>query len=648
MPSMSPTPMARRSPRWPTPRTAWTCSCTTGGASCSDATRSRGVSIANSRAWSDRSRGPLEGTRRSETRRDLALLCASRVLFLAFLEAKGWLDGDREFLRNAFDARCASGGEVHRRLLDPLFFGTLNTPAGRRAPAARALGRIPFLNGGLFARTPLERRDGRLALHGRDARASSSAVCSPATASPRARARRRGTRRQSTRRCSAARSSRSWPQAIAAPPARSTRPARSSSAWAARDSRPALAALDVPAGVARAACDGTTISPSAVATLRSALSKLRILDPACGSGAFLVHLLERARGYRARGRRRAFRREPPPRRAHALDLRRGRQSHGGVALRAASLALRGHRRRRARPARGAAAAESRPAHSRGRRARRPGVRRVAPDRRAGRARTAARPVRALDAARASGRSRGALDREERRAALLVAARERDAIAARRRDLICAVRSRDLFAARTIPAPAQRDALGDLRSRARQLRRRIAALRVGRAAARSRFPCISPTPPRAAASISSSAIRRGCACTTSRRPCAIHFARTIARSAKPRGCPAPRRPAPAAASRRRSTSRRSSWSGRWRSRAGRHGGAARSRKALALARGRRRTTGARRSRRVVRDRGLGGVARGVRRGRVPVVPARTEAWRRTRGDGRARSRRVVRIARAPSR
>src|SRR5438105_1225957 len=50
-----------------------------------------------------------------------------------------------------------TGGHFHRRVLLPLFFGTLNTRYGRRAAAARALGRIPFLNGGLFARTLNER-----------------------------------------------------------------------------------------------------------------------------------------------------------------------------------------------------------------------------------------------------------------------------------------------------------------------------------------------------------------------------------------------------------------------------------------------------------------------------------------------------------
>jgi len=91
-------------------------------------------------------------------RSELALLHASRLLFLAFLEAKGWLDGDHSFLTGQFEQCGARSGRFHERVLRPLFFGTLNTPVSRRAPRARAFGRVPFLNGGLFSRTPLERR----------------------------------------------------------------------------------------------------------------------------------------------------------------------------------------------------------------------------------------------------------------------------------------------------------------------------------------------------------------------------------------------------------------------------------------------------------------------------------------------------------
>ncbi len=91
-------------------------------------------------------------------RRELALLCTSRCLFLAFLEAKGWLDHDRQFLIHHTTAQLERGGHLHERLLNPLFFGTLNTPPTKRATTARTLGHIPFLNGGLFAPTRLEQK----------------------------------------------------------------------------------------------------------------------------------------------------------------------------------------------------------------------------------------------------------------------------------------------------------------------------------------------------------------------------------------------------------------------------------------------------------------------------------------------------------
>jgi hypothetical protein len=96
-----------------------------------------------------------------EDARGFALLYTTRLLFLSFLEAKGWLDRDRSFLASRFDDCMRTGGGFHRRVLLPLFFGTLNTPPPRRSDVARSFGRVPFLNGGLFTRTPLERRMGR-------------------------------------------------------------------------------------------------------------------------------------------------------------------------------------------------------------------------------------------------------------------------------------------------------------------------------------------------------------------------------------------------------------------------------------------------------------------------------------------------------
>ncbi|MGH7633684.1 MAG: hypothetical protein ACRENC_08125, partial [Gemmatimonadaceae bacterium] len=98
------------------------------------------------------------GRATDRTRSELALLNVSRLLFLSFLESRGWLNGDPRFLSATFAHCMEHGGRFHARALQPLLFGTLNTPMRSRARVARAFGRIPFLNGGLFARTPLERR----------------------------------------------------------------------------------------------------------------------------------------------------------------------------------------------------------------------------------------------------------------------------------------------------------------------------------------------------------------------------------------------------------------------------------------------------------------------------------------------------------
>lgn len=100
----------------------------------------------------------LPGRLPSADRHALALLQLTRVLVLYFVQAKGWLNGDPRFLRRAVDSCLGRGRSIHRDLLRPLFFGALNRPASARSGAIRRLGRIPFLNGGLFEPHPLEHR----------------------------------------------------------------------------------------------------------------------------------------------------------------------------------------------------------------------------------------------------------------------------------------------------------------------------------------------------------------------------------------------------------------------------------------------------------------------------------------------------------
>jgi type I restriction-modification system DNA methylase subunit len=97
--------------------------------------------------------------RRSLTdRRMLTLLALTRILFLYFIQAKGWLSDRPDYLRSLLDTTLAHGRHFHRTVLDPLFFGTLNCAHHLRTDHRDP--RIPYLNGGLFEPHPLERRTG--------------------------------------------------------------------------------------------------------------------------------------------------------------------------------------------------------------------------------------------------------------------------------------------------------------------------------------------------------------------------------------------------------------------------------------------------------------------------------------------------------
>jgi hypothetical protein len=218
-------------------------------------------------------------------RRELALLNASRCLFLAFLEAKGWLNHDRNFLLHQLTARLERGGALHERLLRPLFFGTLNTPLTQRSTAARAFGEIPFLNGGLFAPTPLEQRS-------RSTRFSDDAIT--ALIGDLLDRYRFTAHEDSTR----------WSEAAIDPEMLG----RAFEALMAADERHRSGSYYTPPALVesvvhdalRAALPGLPASAltddRAPLTLdapgRAALAQIRVLDPACGSGAFLVHMLE--------------------------------------------------------------------------------------------------------------------------------------------------------------------------------------------------------------------------------------------------------------------------------------------------------------------------------------------------------------------
>ncbi|HEX6178120.1 MAG TPA: hypothetical protein VF057_07165, partial [Thermoanaerobaculia bacterium] len=95
----------------------------------------------------------------AETRAGEALLILSRLLFLFFVQEKGWLNGERRFLIDRAERAVRGGDDFFSGTLLPLFFGCLNTPETDRDEIARSLGRIPYLNGGLFEPSAFERRN---------------------------------------------------------------------------------------------------------------------------------------------------------------------------------------------------------------------------------------------------------------------------------------------------------------------------------------------------------------------------------------------------------------------------------------------------------------------------------------------------------
>ncbi len=225
------------------------------------------------------------GTASRAERIELSLLCTSRCLFLAFLEAKGWLDHDRNFLLHRATSILEQQRSLHTHLLRPLFFGTLNTPIAHRAPAALAFGAIPFLNGGLFAPTPLERKRHTLRFAD-DALASLIGEL------------------LDRYRFTAHEDSTAWSEAAVDPEMLG----RAFECLMAQDERRRSGSFYTPPSLVNQvvedalhaalptlphdAFDQHTTPLHLDETTRAQLLAMRVLDPACGSGAFLVHTLE--------------------------------------------------------------------------------------------------------------------------------------------------------------------------------------------------------------------------------------------------------------------------------------------------------------------------------------------------------------------
>ena len=409
--------------------------------------------------------------------RKLSLLYVSRLLFLSFLETQGWLNGDHGFLANGFADCMANGGRYHRRVLLPLFFGTLNTPPRARSERARGFGDVPFLNGGLFSRSALER-------HARSVEFPDEAIgvlygdllC-----------RHRFTPREDSSEWSEAAVDpemlgKAFESLMAAPDRKSSGAFYTPQPLVERVMREGLAHALADASVTSEEIQSflaTREVPSAArAALLDRLSRFRLLDPACGSGAFLVYALgELSWLGGACGDRRTvgdvtratlttsiFGVDSNPMAVWLCELRLwlamvmeqrnegiraitplpnlDRQIRVGDTLTGGAFVCRG----RVTPS---AVSRLRLRYTRSRGPRRKALARL-------------------------------LDRTERGLAIDALTREMKALESSRRELLLSARARDLFGGRQPPAADTRRALADIRCQLRELRQRRKSLQAGAA------------------------------------------------------------------------------------------------------------------------------------------------------------------------
>jgi len=97
-----------------------------------------------------------------ETAPDVILLFVIRIIFLGFIQKKGWIGGSDKFIQNLlkeYEEGYKGKDLFYQRWLCPLFFKALNSPPGGKVAhndndysdeTAKNMQMAPYLNGGLF------------------------------------------------------------------------------------------------------------------------------------------------------------------------------------------------------------------------------------------------------------------------------------------------------------------------------------------------------------------------------------------------------------------------------------------------------------------------------------------------------------------
>jgi len=100
----------------------------------------------------------IQGIDRESDRKWYTSVILNRLMFVYFLQRKGFIDNDFNYLQNQLQASQRRGENLfYRQFLQTLFFQAFAQPESQRDETVTALvGKVKYLNGGLFLQHPLE------------------------------------------------------------------------------------------------------------------------------------------------------------------------------------------------------------------------------------------------------------------------------------------------------------------------------------------------------------------------------------------------------------------------------------------------------------------------------------------------------------
>ncbi len=105
----------------------------------------------------------LQGIPEERFQRWYVSVMLNRLMFIYFIQKKGFLDNDTDYLRSGLrKSKESSKNGYYKNFLCPLFFeGFAKKEEDRKPETNRLLGKVPYLDGGLFQRHQIEKLHGK-------------------------------------------------------------------------------------------------------------------------------------------------------------------------------------------------------------------------------------------------------------------------------------------------------------------------------------------------------------------------------------------------------------------------------------------------------------------------------------------------------